>query len=316
MSVAAVQQLADAYAMVAVADAARDLGMVDVLSREPMESLDLAARLELDPIGVAFVLASLHAMGLVTRDARGRYAATPAAAGAGALGFWRGLPSRLKTGAPATAFDTANGANRTYPKLVGLMADIMASAVDQAAERLAGRGPRVLDVGAGASPWSLALVEREPHCHVTAIDRPAVLEVTKRRVDAAGRGGSFDFVPADLTSDTFGDRTFDLAIVANVCHLFGDGANRSLVRRLFSSLRPGGTIAVVDSTVEDEQPPSLSTALYALSLFVRTSEGAVHAFSSYCAWLREAGFRGVQRLPLSGGLPLSLIVATRPEDLR
>jgi hypothetical protein len=48
-----------------------------------------------------------------------------------------------------------------------------------------------------------------------------------------------------------------------------------------------------------------------LSLALRTEFGAVHSFSSYAAWLRAAGFRGLERFPLLDRHGLAMVLASR-----
>jgi hypothetical protein len=61
-----------------------------------------------------------------------------------------------------------------------------------------GGADRILDVGAGAAPWSLAIARRNPRCRVTALDLGAVLAVTRRAVATAGQADRFDYISGDV----------------------------------------------------------------------------------------------------------------------
>ena len=117
----------------------------------------------------------------------------------------------------------------------------MLSSVAERAAKLLPPAGRVLDVGRGAAPWSLALVARDPACLVTAVDLPAVVTATRRAVRTAGRQRQFRFLAGDLYDIELGRGVHDLAIAGNLCHLFNGDANRRLLGRLYDALAPGGT---------------------------------------------------------------------------
>jgi CTP:molybdopterin cytidylyltransferase MocA len=93
--------------------------------------------------------------------------------------------------------DTPDGAADFYPGAVGFLGTMLATAAEHAASLLPAAA-RVLDAGAGAAPWSLAVAARDPACLVTAIDLPEVLPATRRAVTGAGRERQFRFLAGDL----------------------------------------------------------------------------------------------------------------------
>jgi 2-polyprenyl-3-methyl-5-hydroxy-6-metoxy-1,4-benzoquinol methylase len=148
-------------------------------------------------------------------------------------------------------------------------------AASRAAELLVGDGivPRsVLDVGAGAAPWSLAVAARAPGCAVTALDLPSVLEVTRSAVSAAGRGTQYRYLPGNMFAADLGG-PYDLVLLANVCHLFGAEPNRRLLRRVREAVEPGGRVAIADLLAAGGLDLARRVALYELSLVLRTEQG-------------------------------------------
>jgi SAM-dependent methyltransferase len=185
------------------------------------------------------------------------------------------------------------------------------AAPPRAAQLLAGDGiaPRsVLDVGAGAAPWSLAITARASGCAVTALDLAPVLEVTRSAVSAAKREAQYRYVPGDMFDVELGG-PYDLVLLGNVCHLFSEERNRRLLRRLRSAVEPGGRLVIVDVLPATRPDLARRVALYELSLVLRTEYGAVYPFSSYAAWLRAAGFAEIEQLPLGDEQGLTLVVA-------
>jgi hypothetical protein len=92
--------------------------------------------------------------------------------------------------------DTPDGAAALYPGAVGYLGAMLAAVAARAASLLPAAA-RVLDAGAGAAPWSLAVAARDPACLVTAVDLPAVVPATRRAVRDAGRERQFRFLAGD-----------------------------------------------------------------------------------------------------------------------
>jgi SAM-dependent methyltransferase len=199
-----------------------------------------------------------------------------------------------------------------YPEVVSHLGALFAQVAERAADHLATRGLRVLDLGAGAAPWSLALTARNPDIRVTAVDLPAVLAVTRQVVATRGYDLQFDYLSGDLFTIDLGRSIYDLAIAGNLCHLFDEATNRRLLGRLFDALRPGGTLAILDALPNERLDGPRPIVLYALGLLLRTNRGQVYPFSTYVGWLRDAGYEVVERIDLSPTPPISLITARRP----
>ncbi len=177
---------------------------------------------------------------------------------------------------------------------------------------VAGAPMRVLDVGAGTVPWSLALARRDPECRITAVDLPAVLPATRAAVAAAGCEERFTLLAGDFFDVDWNTAGYDLAIAGNICHLFDAAANRRLLQRVFDALRPGGTLAILDVLPNERLDGPRWVVLYALGLLWRTTRGQVYPFSTYVTWLRAAGFESIEPTDLATGLPVTLITAHRP----
>ena len=207
--------------------------------------------------------------------------------------YWSHLPAFLETGRPMARMDDARESERHYLAQAMALAWMMAPAAAAAAALLDSggrrRGRAVLDVGAGAAGWSLAVARRDPATTVTALDWPAVLAIAQKAAAEAGLQERFATIPGDYHEVALPAAAFDLAIVANVAHLETATGNRDLFERLRRSLRPGGEIAVID--VFPAQPAGvLPAALYALGLALRTTHGRVHSAADLESWLADAGF--------------------------
>src|SRR4029450_7896331 len=108
---------------------------------------------------------------------------------------------------------------RFYPDIVTSLGTLMRPAAEAVAEYLSG-ADQILDVGAGAAPWSLVLARRDPGCRVTALDFASVLALTRRAVGEAGFADQFEYLAGDAFEVSLPPATYDLVLLGNLCHLF------------------------------------------------------------------------------------------------
>jgi ubiquinone/menaquinone biosynthesis C-methylase UbiE len=305
--------LYEAWATSAVLSASLELGVLDRLDQGPVDAAGLARDCGIREESAPALLSALTSLGLAEPDHRGAFVGV-----AGDLRWFLELLRRWDSFAeglrhrPEPPPGTPVGADDTFCRTVGPLATFCAPAIGKATEVLAGAGPRVLDLGAGAAPWTLALATASPAIAVTAVELPHVLPVTRQAVAAAGREAQFELLEHDMFTVTLEDGGFDLVILGNVCHLFDDSTNRTLLGRVARWLAPGGTVAVIDFLPNERRDGPRGLALYSVELAQRMPAGQLFPFSSYAGWLREAGFERIERVELTACPPLALVRARRP----
>ncbi|MEV6632636.1 class I SAM-dependent methyltransferase [Actinoplanes sp. NPDC051470] len=310
-------EVGESLMIAAVLAAADRLRVLDHLDRSPVDPAALVADGGLDQRSAPLLLAALHGLGLTTQDGDGRYRAGEpglAAAAGVLLDMSRSLTEVLCTGRRGLSVDRRQDAERYYPAVVGPLGQAMTGPAGRAAALLAQHRPAyrdVLDLGAGAAPWSLAVARRLPACRVTALDLPGTLAMTRAAVTAAGLAGRYAFHAGDLFADPLPRETYDLVFAANLCHLFPAAVNRRLLRSAARLTRAGGTVAVIDILPDAAGRHRRAVALYALTLYARTSAGQLHTYDDHREWLTAAGFTGVRRTDVAGDLPLTMITAVR-----
>jgi SAM-dependent methyltransferase len=308
-----VVRLHDALATAAAVTAAVELGVLDRIDRGPAHAAVIAEECGLSRRGTELLLSALAGIGLIRTAGDGHYVAAADPRDVSWLvETWSGLPAALCTGGGVAAAHTPQGAAALYPNVVPRLAVMFADAAERAADFLAAPNLRVLDVGAGGAPWSIALAKRTRTCRVTAVDLPAVLPVTARSVHEAALDADFKLLAGDMFSVDWGTGLYDLVLAGNVCHLFDEQTNRRLLARLREALRPGGTVALIDVLPDETLGEPPGAVLYALGLLLRTADGRAYPFSAYERWLSDAGFIRLERHELASSPPLSLLVARSP----
>ncbi len=306
--------LQEALATSSALIAADHLGVLARLATGPADPITIARDCAISLRGARLLLAALSSLGLIEEDADGSYhtALSDLAQVTTWITPWGQLTQAIRDDQPARAGDTPGGAEILYPEVVAHLGALFAPTAEQAADHLIARGQCVLDLGAGAAPWSLALAARNPDMRVTAVDVPAVLAVTRQVVAASGYATQFDYLSGDLFTIDLGRSAYDLAIAGSLCHLFDEATNRRLLGQLFDALRPGGMLAILDALPNERLDGPRPVVLYALGLLLRTNRGQVYPFSTYVGWLRDGGYEAVERIDLSPTPPISLITARRP----
>ncbi|HET8853658.1 MAG TPA: class I SAM-dependent methyltransferase [Ktedonobacteraceae bacterium] len=309
--------LQEAIAASSAHAAADRLGVLARLAAGPADLVTLARDCTISERGARLLLAALISLGLIEEAPDGSFsaAASDLAQLAAMITPWSHLAEAIRGDRPTMAGDTPGGAGTLYSEVVSYLGALFAPVAEHAADHLIARGlrDRVLDLGAGAAPWSLALAARNPDIRVTAVDLPAVLAVTRQVVATSGYDLQFDYLSGDLFTIDLGRSAYDLAIAGNLCHLFDEATNRRLLGRLFDAIRPGGTLAILDALPNERLDGPRPIVLYALGLLLRTNRGQVYPFSTYMGWLRDIGYEAVELIDLSPSTPpISLIMARRP----
>lgn len=276
----------------AVLSAARETGLLDHLAAGDRTPEDLATELGLDERLLPRTLDVLVAMGLVEAEDGGRLRAHPMAATVmRSTDCYAVFADVLRGRTERTGVDRPGQASSFYPDLVGILGDAFASAAADVAPLLTRPGVRVLDIGAGAAPWSLAIARREPTARVVAVDLPAVAGATRRAVDEAGLVDRVEVVTGDILDEALDEHLggpFDVVMAANLCHLFDGGRARWLVARLARHVNDDGRLVIID-VLPDLVREDPGVALYALGLDVRTTAGGLHPRADYDQWLDDAG---------------------------
>jgi 2-polyprenyl-3-methyl-5-hydroxy-6-metoxy-1,4-benzoquinol methylase len=167
----------------------------------------------------------------------------------------------------------------------------------------------VLDLAAGSGVWGIALAELSPNVKVTAVDWPGVLDVTRRVATRRNVADRYTFTAGDLQTADFGSN-HRIATLGHILHSEGVERSRSLLKKTFKALAPGGTIAVAEMVVDQNRMGPPHALIFAVNMLVNTDQGDTFSFEEISGWLKEAGFIDARLLQTPS--PSPLILATKP----
>jgi len=155
-------------------------------------------------------------------------------------------------------------------------------------------GARVLELGAGAAPWTAAVLEADPGATAVVNDLAGVLDAA---VEALGPlGARCTFAPGDYVAAPLPEGRYDLVVLGHVLRAEPDARAVALVARAAGSLTPTGRLVVTEYLGGRDPATHPQPALLAVTMLAATAEGRLCTAEAIEAWLARAGCRVVSRL--------------------
>ncbi|HEY7390090.1 MAG TPA: methyltransferase [Bryobacteraceae bacterium] len=318
------------YAPPLILAAAVRLRIFDLLAEGPRTVAEVAQRAGASERGVRSLLNGLAGLDYLTKEPGERYRLTAESEAflvrgkAGYLGGmfehardlvsgWLDLAEVVRTGKPLGSMSQEDSRASFFKELVVALYPMnlpMAQALGRILDVAGRREPmRILDIAAGSGVWGIGVAQQSERATVTAVDLPQVLEVTRRFAAEAGMADRFSYIGGDAAEVDFGGG-YHLAILGHILHSEGERRSRSLLRKTFGALAPGGTIAIAEFLVDADRSGPPMGVIFGLNMVLNTEEGDTFSFEEIASWLGEAGFVEPRRLDPGG--PASLILGHKP----
>jgi SAM-dependent methyltransferase len=301
---------------------AAELDLFTLLAERPLSLAEAAAARGADPRAMEILLDALAATGLLEKQegrwrtnaelapfltAQGEKSLLPLALYS--LGVWDRW-SRLTERVAGSRPESGDPDEKTR-SFIGAMHVIAAPQADGLVAAVKPGGARsLLDVGAGPATYTLAFVRAVPGLRATVFDLPAVVEMARERIVAAGLLDRFDLVAGDLRADPL-PGGHDLAFVSAIVHMLGSAENVALLRKVHDALLPGGRIVIRDHVMSPDRTAPRTGALFAVNMLLGTEAGGTYTLEEMASWLVEAGFEK-PRLVRGGERMDALVEAYRP----
>ena len=156
----------------------------------------------------------------------------------------------------------------------------------------------LLDLGGGPGTYAMAFLAQNPQLHATVCDREAALDVAKEIAATHRAGRRLSYLPLDFVKEPI-PGTYDVIWYSNVLHIYSPEDNQVIFRRALAALIPGGRFIIQDAILYDREglyPAEAS--LFAVSMLLFTEGGNTYAAAEIKKWLKDAGFKRVELLPV------------------
>jgi ubiquinone/menaquinone biosynthesis C-methylase UbiE len=324
-------QMAWGYAPPLILEAAIRNKVFDTLDAGPKSIDEVAAATGASPRGLRGIMNALVGLEFLKTNGDGRYELTPesstflvstkpsffggmiAHTSQHLMPNWLQLSDIVASGKPATAVNEEEDGSAFFQELVSNIFPLSYGPAQALAKHLAlgesGAAVSVLDLGAGSGVWGIAVAQSSPRVTVTAVDWPGVLPIALKTAGRFGLADRYTCVPGDLATADFG-KDHNVITIGHILHSEGVERSKSLLRKCYDALAPGGTIAIAEFLVNPERTGPPMGLLFAVNMLVNTDHGDTWSFEEIAGWLKEVGFVNPRQLDAPG--PSPLILATKP----
>jgi len=306
-----------AYNETCVAWTGLELGVFQKLGAKPMDAAAAAKAIKCSKRGTEPLLNALVSIGLLEKK-KGVFSLAPfskkylvegapdyigsAAYHSGHLmRAWVQLPDSVRTGnpAPRPPADSPE-AKKRHRHFILAMNDNASRMAALVVKQLDLRGvKRVIDVGGGPGTYAFEFARAIPGGSVAVFDTPPTCAIARERIMQNGFQSQVGTIEGDFMKDNLGTG-FDLALMANILHIYSPAENKRLMKKGFKALEPGGQLAVVEFALDPDGTTPVSGAMFSINMLVNTSGGAAYPTADIVEWMKSAGFERVKVLPIDG----------------
>lgn len=296
---AKLRQLWGGYWSARVVITANNFRIFDYLQK-PVTAEEVAGRLTTDIRGMEILLDAVVGLGLARKSA-GKYSNTSISSRFLVFGSkyyqgdilrhadvlwrnWSELDEAVRTGRPKGEAHDHNAFIRGMHNLAILKARDVIMKIGLKGVK------RALDLGGGPGTYAMEMARQG--VAATLFDVPDTITIAKEIVGESGVKG-VDFLPGDFTVDPIGGG-YDLALVSQVLHAYGESDNLALLKKVRAALNPGGRVVVQEFAIDASRTNPPLAALFSVNMLVNTPGGRCYAPGEIKGWLKEAGFRGIK----------------------
>ncbi len=229
---------------------------------------------------------------------------------------WDSMVECVKTGKPATEVNKQQTAEEFFPALAAAIFPMNYAIAQMVVEQknLASlpAGAKVLDVAAGSGVWSIPVAESCKHAAVDALDFPLVLDVTKKFAERHGVASQYNYLAGDWRGIELKPEHYDVILVGHLLHSEGEKDSEELLHKLYPALKKGGKLIVAEFMPNDERTAPPVAVLFAINMYLQTTQGCVFSFSELKELLQKTNFQQIERLAMPMfGAESPVVVATK-----
>ena len=156
----------------------------------------------------------------------------------------------------------------------------------------------LLDLGCGPGTYAFYLGMKNPGLCLYLLDFPGVLRVAEEVQAKYALHNDVYYLPADAVQDEIPGQ-YDLILVSNTLHQLGPDASTQLLKRLYRSVKPGGSLVIQARFLRDDRLGDKVPVLLDLLELCITQAGRNHSVSETRSWMEDAGFSNLQFCPMS-----------------
>jgi len=170
---------------------------------------------------------------------------------------------------------------------------------------------KVLDIAAGHGMFGITVAQQFPHAQIYASDWGNVLQVAQENARAMGVAGRHHLIPGSAFEAHFGSG-YDAVLLTNFLHHFDPPTNETLLKKIFSALKPGGEVFILEFVPNEDRISPSTPARFSLIMLANTSQGDAYTFAQLSEMCSNAGFIAPQFHALQPAGFQSLVTMKKP----
>ena len=230
--------------------------------------------------------------------------------------FWNDLEEGLKTGLPQN--ETKDGGKPIFEEVyadpkklrefVSAMGGVQMGNFMEFAKIFDFSNYKTLcDIG-GAGGFLAAHVSiKNQHMQCSSFDLPAVEPFAQENIKNLGLEGKVKVLSGDFFTVDFPKA--DIITMGNILHDWGRGDKKMLIKKAYDALPKGGALVIIENIIDDNRSENAFGLLMSLNMLIETSEGYDFSAADFSELSKEAGFKEISILALTG--PTSAAIAIK-----
>jgi len=151
----------------------------------------------------------------------------------------------------------------------------------------------MLDLGCGPGTYAFHMGMRNENLDLYLADHPVALETAQEIQARYPLKNNVHYLPLDALKDEI-PGTYDIIFVSNMLHGLGEVASRALIKRLYDSVNPGGSLVVQGQLLRNDRLGGRWPIFLDLIQLCVTDNGRNYSKEEARMWLEEAGFKNVE----------------------
>src|SRR5262249_20620550 len=115
--------------------------------------------------------------------------------------------------------------------------------------------------------------------------------------------------PGSAFETDFGD-SYDFVLLTNILHHFDAATCETLLRKVHTSLKPGGKAITLEFVPNEDRVTPPIAAAFSLVMLANTDKGEAHTFAAYEQMAKNAGFSKSALQPVPN-MPQQLVISEK-----
>jgi len=230
--------------------------------------------------------------------------------------FWNHLEEALKTGksqnesktGDASMFEAIYANQETLREFMHAMGGVQAGNFDSFARNYDFSSIQThCDIGGAGGNLCVHIAKNNEHMNCVSFDLPPVGPIADDNFKKLGLEGRVKAMAGDFFSDDLPKA--ELITMCNVLHDWGLKDKKTLIAKAYDALPENGTFVVIENVIDNDRNQNAFGLMMSLNMLIETDEGFDFSFSDIETWAKEAGFKSISSMPLTG--PTSAVIAIK-----